>query len=119
MVDDRDPLAQLVGLLHVVRREDDRLTTAVELADDVPEREAALRVEARGRLVEEQHVGVVHDRPRDHQPLRHAARKLVDGGARPIREPKLLEQLTGSVVRLTRAHPEVAAVEVEVLLDVQ
>ena len=54
MVDDRDPVAELVGLLHVVRGEEDRLALGVELAEDLPQRDAALRVEAGGRLVEEQ-----------------------------------------------------------------
>ena len=119
VVDDRDPLAQLVGFLHVVRREHDRLAPFVQLADHVPQREAALRVEARGRLVEEQHVGVVHDRPRHHQPLRHAARQLVDVRRGPVREPELLEQLARPCVRVARAHAEVAAVEVQVLGDVE
>ena len=47
VVDDRDPLAELVGLFHVVRGEHDRLALRVELVHDVPQREAALRVEAR------------------------------------------------------------------------
>ena len=91
----------------------------MQLADDVPQREPALRVEARGRLVEEQHVGVVHDRPGDHQPLRHAARQLVDVGAGPVGEPELLEQLAGLAVCFARVHAEVATVEEEVLGDVE
>ena len=54
MVDDREPVAELVGLLHVVRGEQDRLPVGVQLAEDLPQRDAALRVEAGGRLVEEQ-----------------------------------------------------------------
>ncbi len=99
VVDDRDPLAELVGLFHVVRREHDRLAPPVQLADHVPQREPALRIEAGGRLVEEQHVGVVHDRPGDHQPLRHAARQLVHVRRGAVGEPELLEQL----IRLDRA----------------
>ena len=95
VVDDRHPLAELVGLFHVVRGEHDRLAVGVELADDVPQREAALRVEARGRLVEEQHVGLVHDRPRHHQPLRHAAGELVGAGIGPVGQAELLEQRAG------------------------
>ncbi len=63
VVHDRHPPAQLVGLLHVVRREQDRLALGVELAEDLPQGEPALRVEAGGRLVHEQHGGPVHDRP--------------------------------------------------------
>ena len=95
VVDDGDPIAELVGLFHVVRREHDGLALRVELAHDVPQREAALRVEARGRLVEEEHIGIVEDRPGDHQPLGHAARQLGHVGASPVGEAELLEHLVG------------------------
>ena len=48
MVHDRDAVAELIGLLHVVGREQDRLALAVELAEDPPQREAALGIEAGG-----------------------------------------------------------------------
>ena len=54
VVDDGDPVAELVGLLHVVGGEQDRLAVGVELAEDLPQGDAALRVEPGGRLVEEQ-----------------------------------------------------------------
>ena len=54
VVHDRDAVAELVGLLHVVRGEQDRLPVGVQLAHDVPERDAALRVKAGGRFVEEE-----------------------------------------------------------------
>ena len=54
VVDDREPVAELVGLFHVVRGEEDGLAVAVQLAEDLPQRDATLRVEAGGRLVEEQ-----------------------------------------------------------------
>ena len=61
MVHDRHPAAELVRLFHVVGGEDDRLALGVQLAQDVPQHEAALRVEARRRLVHEQHGGFVED----------------------------------------------------------
>ncbi len=117
VVDDREPVAELVGLLHVVRGEQDRLAVGVELAEDLPERDAALRVEAGGRLVEEEDRGSVHDRPRHHQPLRHAAREREHIGAAAVGEPELVEQAGGLGLRRLRAHPEEPAVEVEVLVD--
>ena len=54
VVHDREPVAELVGLLHVVRGEQDRLALVVQLAEDLPQGDAALRVEAGGGLVEEQ-----------------------------------------------------------------
>ena len=84
MVHDRHPVAELVGLLHVVRGQQDRLAVGVQLAEDLPQRDAALRVEAGGRLVEEQHLRPVHDRPRHHQALGHAARQRHHRRLRPV-----------------------------------
>ena len=117
VVDDREPSAEQVGLFHVVRREQDRRAGPVELADRLPQREAALRVETRGRLVEEQHVGTMGDRPRDLQPLRHAARERVRRRLGAVRELELLEQLVCPDLRRPRAPSEVPAVVDEVLDD--
>ena len=73
MVHDRHPTRQLLGLLHVVGGQQDRLAGRVQLAEDLPQRDAALRVEAGGRLVEEQDLRSVEDRPGHHQPLCHPA----------------------------------------------
>ena len=53
-VDDRDVVGQLVGLLQVLRGQQQRRALADQLADDLPHAEPAARVEAGGRLVEEQ-----------------------------------------------------------------
>ena len=103
VVDDRDPLAEGVGLLHVVRREEDRLALAVEVAEDLPEVDAGLRVDARGRLVEEEHARPVRERARDHQPLREAAGELEDHRVGALGERELLEQLVGARAEPRRA----------------
>src|SRR5690348_17803796 len=46
--------SQRVGLFHVVRREHDGLAERLDVAHQLPEIAARLRVEARRRLVEEQ-----------------------------------------------------------------
>ncbi len=91
----------------------------MQLADHVPERQATLRIETGGRLVEEQDIGDVHDRPGDHQALSHASRELGDVGPGTVGEPELLEELSRAFVGVPRVHPEVAAVEVQVLRDVE
>ena len=53
VIDDGDTLAQLVRLFHVVRGQHDGLAEAVVVANDLPQQEARLRIEARGGLVEE------------------------------------------------------------------
>ena len=116
LVDDRDPVAELVGLLHVVRREQDRLAVDVELAEDLPQRDAALRVEPGGRLVEEEDRRPVHHRPGDHQPLRHAARQrhAPAPSARSARR-NCSSSRVGLGLRRLGVHAEEPAVEVEVL----
>ena len=53
LVHDHEPIAELLRLVHVVRREDERHALLLEAVEAVPERVPRLRVEAGGRLVEE------------------------------------------------------------------
>ena len=50
-------------------------------------------VDARGRLVEEQHVGLVAERLGDHDPPFHAARQFNDPGVALVPQRKLVQQL--------------------------
>ncbi len=115
MVHDRHAIAQRIGLLHVVGGQQDRLTLAIELSEDPPQREATLRIETRGGLVEEQHRRPVKDRPRHHQPLCHPAGERVHGRLAPFRQLELLQQLVGGGAGLLGGEAEQAAMEVEVL----
>ncbi len=117
VVHDRDAVAELVRLLHVVGRQHDRLALAVQLAEDLPQREAALRVEPGRGLVHEEHRGAVEDRPCDHEPLRHPARQGMDARLGPFGQHELLEQLVGDLACLTLGDAEQKAVEIEVLPD--
>ena len=56
-VHDGDAAAELVGLVHIVRGEQDGEALRVERANAVPEKQARLRVQVVGRLIEEKHVG--------------------------------------------------------------
>ena len=82
LVDDRHPVAEPLGLVHVVRRQDGRPAPVVEVADHLPELPARLGVEARRRLVEEKQFGVADQGDRHGQPLLLAAGKLLDVGIR-------------------------------------
>ena len=87
----------------------------MQLADRLPQREPALRIEACGRFVEEQDVGTVRDRPRHLQPLRHAPGERVRRRLGTVGELELLEQLERPHLRSAGAPSEVAAVVHEVL----
>ena len=93
VVDDRDPVREAVGLLQVLRRQQDGRPAADEALDRLPEREPAAEVEAGRRLVEEEDRRPGDERRRQVEPATHAA------GIRPhqplagVREPELVEQL--------------------------
>src|SRR6266545_3266423 len=59
--DDRDPVGEVLGLVHVVGGEQDGLAEVPEAVDQLPGVAAGRRVEAGGRLVQEQQVGVADD----------------------------------------------------------
>jgi hypothetical protein len=67
------PVGVGVRLLEVVRGEEERLAGSGELADRVPERPSGLDVHAHGRLVEDEQIGIAHERDREAQALRLAA----------------------------------------------
>ena len=57
VVEHRDPVGELVGLVEVLGGEEDRDAVGDQLADDLPHGAAAARVQAGGRLVEEDQPG--------------------------------------------------------------
>jgi hypothetical protein len=64
------PIAELLGLGHVMGCEDDGdLLLLVYLLDEGSRLQRHIRVEARGRLVEEEDLGPVQDRLRERDPL--------------------------------------------------
>ena len=95
VVHDGQTVTELIGLFHVVRGEKDRLAVAVQLAQDLPQRDATLGVEACRRFVQEQDVRPVQDRPGHHQTLGHPARQREDRGIGPVGQVELLQELLG------------------------
>ncbi len=67
-----DVIAELLGMRHHVRREQDRRAARVLLEHHLPEAARAHRVEAAERLVENQQIGVVDDRGDELDFLLHA-----------------------------------------------
>ena len=78
VVEHDDVVGQLVGLLEVLRGEDDGGAVAHQVAEDVPQVAAAARVEAGGGLVEEQHLGDGHQAGGQVEAPAHAARERLD-----------------------------------------
>ena len=98
VVDDHDPVAEALGLLHVVGRVDERLAAPAQRLEVVEDGVAALRVDADRRLVEIRS-GVVEQRRGDVEPPLHAAaegRRLVAGA---VGEAHELERLVDAPAR--------------------
>jgi hypothetical protein len=82
---------------------------------DLPQADPALGIQSGRGLVEKEDGGVVEQRARHHQALGEAAGEGHDGRRGALGEPELDEQVVGGGPRRAGAHPEEAAVEVEVL----
>ena len=117
MVDDPDPVGEHVGLLEVLRgQEDGHAVLAREPGDLVPERAAALRVEAGRRLVEEEDARPVDEREREVEPALHAARVAADLAVGGVGQADALEQLVARArLRSARGIPWSARLEPQVL----
>ena len=104
MVDHRNGLAQLVGLEHVVRRQQDGASVLHEPGDELPQLLGTHRVQAHRRLVHEQHGRVGEQPAGDVEPLLHAPRVLLHLPVGVLRQPHLLQVKVGAPPRLPRAH---------------
>jgi hypothetical protein len=110
VVDDGEPVGEAIGLLEVLRREQERRAAGDELLDDAPQVVAADGVESRRRLVEEQHGRLVHERRREVEASAHAAGVRLGRSVGGVGQAEHLEQLVG-------AGPHVPGREVGELAD--
>ena len=100
MVHDGDPVAELRGLFHVVRRQHHGLAARLQPLDDLPQRATCLRVEAGRRLIEKDELGVVDQRQGNGQALLLAAREIHGPGIGAFAEIDHVDELfRGDVVR--------------------
>jgi hypothetical protein len=117
VVHDPDPVGERLGLVHVLRREQDGDAAGAQLADAVPDEQPRLRVQPGGRLVQEQHLRVVHEGAGDHEALALPAGEEVDLVVGAVAQAQLLQERVGPAVALGGRDPEVRRVEEQVLLD--
>jgi hypothetical protein len=92
VIDDEDAIAERVGLLEVVRGEQDRRPALAQAADVVPEVRAGLRIEPRRRLVEEHELGVVHEAEGDVEAAALAAGERLDEAVAEIAQIERLAE---------------------------
>lgn len=103
-IDQRDPVGQLVGLLQILRGEEDGGAARDQLADQPPDRATAARVEPGGRLVEEKHLRVADQAHRDVEPAAHAAGVGRCRFLRGVHQVELLDQRSDSAFALGPAE---------------
>ncbi len=105
VVDDRDALGELIGLLQVLRGQQHGRSVVVESSDLLPQRDPTHRVESGGRLVEEQDRRLVDQRQREVETAPHPARVGADSAIAGRGEADPFEQFVGLgvVLRLRQA----------------
>src|ERR1044072_5314034 len=96
VVDDRDPVAEPLGLLEIMGGEDDGDALGVKAADIIPELLAELDVDSGGRFVEDQDRRRMDHRLGDQKPPLHPARQRPRIGVGLVLEPDRAEQLQGA-----------------------
>ena len=103
VIDDHDAVGQLVCFLHVLRREQQGGPVGHEFADDLPQVQAASRVESRRGLVQEQHRRPPHQARRQVEPAAHPSRVRLHLAMASLRKPEPLEELAGPAARFDLA----------------
>ena len=119
LVHHHQPVAELLGLVHVVGREHQRDTALFEPVEAIPQHVAGLRVETGGRLVEQQQFGLVDQRPGDRDAPLHATGQRLDLAVGTVGELHELEQLVRAPLAFGARDVEVAAVQDHVVGDRQ
>ena len=104
LVQEQDLVAEAARLGEIVRRHDDLGAGGVERLDDRLDLARRAGIEVRGRLVEEQHLGVQRPGARQREPLLLAAG---EHARRPARVLSGGEQQRLALARAWALHPEV------------
>src|ERR1700681_2271785 len=111
MIDDGEALAQRVGFFHVVRGQQNGFAAVVVLANDLPEKQARLRIESCAGLIQEKHLWIVHHGARDGESLHHAAGESAHNLVGAVGELEALEERCGATAALVRTEAEIGAVK--------
>jgi len=92
LVEQRHAVANALHPVEQVRRQQHRNARLLQPPDHLQELEGGVRVEARGRLVENGDLGLLHDNLGDAQSLAHAAREGGDAHVGHVRKVDGLER---------------------------
>ena len=116
MVDDAHAVGEHVCLLQILRGQEDRdATIAGQTLHLLPQRGAALHVEAGSGLIEEQDPRPVDQRERQVEPALHATRVAAHPAVGGLRESHPLEQGRGALAPVSPAHAVQRGLQLHVL----
>ena len=97
-VADLDDALGMAGHVHVVRDQDDGVAGGIQLFQDAQHFLAGVRVQRAGRLVGQDDLAAVHQRPRDADALLLAARQLAGAVIGTVAQAQAPEQFAGALV---------------------
>jgi hypothetical protein len=113
----RDEQVQAGGLLHIGGGDQNAHAgpVAADALDEFPELPSGQRINAGGRLVEDEKIRIVDERAAQTQLLLHAARELAGGTVPEGSQPGRTQELTDTPLALGPAVAEQAGEEIHVL----
>src|SRR5438552_2803017 len=110
-----DPIAEAIGLIKIVRAEEDGSAFTAQLHDELPHRLRRVGIESGRGLIEKEHARLVQSGPRDRHLLFHPARERRHRLAASLPEAHEAEIPLGLVSRGPAGEPVERCVEDEVL----
>src|ERR1051326_2766157 len=89
--DDAQPVTELLGVFHDVRREQDRLAVPADLENGVAEHLRVYGIEPRERLVENDEIRIVQDRGNELHLLLHSLRQIRHFAEPPVGQSEAVQ----------------------------
>src|ERR1700722_14903007 len=118
MIDDGDAVAQPVGFVHIMRRDQDgQLALRLDIPKHFPHRNARHGIKPGCRLIEKKYSRMMHQTARNLQPPPHPARQRVCLSVAPLREIHQPEQFVDRFLALICGHVVELRIDTHVLFD--
>src|SRR5882724_8939407 len=111
VIDNREAFAERVSFFHVVGSQQNCFAALIVFANDFPQEQAGLRVEASAGFVEKKNLRVVHHGARDGKALHHTAGEAADHLVGAIGEFEALQEGCRALGAFLRGEAEIRAVK--------
>src|SRR5262249_46948396 len=102
VAEQRDPVANALHAVEQMRRQQYRDVAVLQVADDFQKLDGRLRIETRGRLVEDRDLRILQQYLGDAKTLSHTTRECGDPLADDIVQADMVERRRDLLVRFTR-----------------